>query len=50
MLHNEDSVLLSEYRFNVCEALNATIQGNGVFMFIALCPVCLPPNRFDIGL
>ena len=29
MLHKEDSVLLSEYCFNVCEALNATIQGKG---------------------
>jgi len=27
MINNEDSVLLSEYCFNVCEALNAAIQG-----------------------
>jgi len=30
MLHNENSVLLSEYCFNVCEALNIAIQGRSV--------------------
>ena len=29
MIKNEDSVLLSEYCFNVCETLTATIQGKG---------------------
>ena len=27
MIHNEDSVLLSQYCFNICETLNATIRG-----------------------
>ena len=66
MVNGEDSVLLSEYCFNVCEALNATIQGKnandlsecvrtaledlGRWVECPLPRACLPPNRFDLGL
>jgi len=64
MINNEDSVLLSEYCFNVCQTLNATIQGKhaddlnesvrAALEDLGRCvyhPLPgLPPNRFDLGL
>jgi len=65
MINHEDPVLLSDYCFNICEALNATIQGKSADglnksamtaledlgrCVYRLCLVYLPPKRFDLGL
>jgi len=64
MINNEDSVLLSEYCFNVCQTLETTIQGMGAddlnesvrtgLEDMGRCVYRslpgLPPNRFDLGL